>query len=50
MFLLYFLTNIVNVDPAPAGLVLLVAKLRDIVFDPIMGAISDATHSRMGRK
>jgi len=50
MFLLFFLTNVVGIEPALAGLVLLLAKLWDVVSDPIMGAISDSTHSRMGRR
>jgi GPH family glycoside/pentoside/hexuronide:cation symporter len=50
LFLLYFLTNVVGVEPALAGLVLLFPKLWDVVSDPIMGAISDVTHSRWGRR
>jgi len=50
LFLLFFLTNTVGVSPGPAGLVLLFPKLWDVVTDPVMGAISDATHSRWGRR
>ncbi|MBU2648944.1 MFS transporter, partial [bacterium] len=50
MFLLFFLTNILGVEPAIAGLALLFPKLWDVVSDPIMGAISDATRSTMGRR
>jgi GPH family glycoside/pentoside/hexuronide:cation symporter len=50
LFLLYFLTNVVGVEPALAGLVLLFPKLWDVVSDPIMGAISDVTRSRWGRR
>ncbi|MBW2593029.1 MAG: MFS transporter [Deltaproteobacteria bacterium] len=50
MFLLYFLTSVLGIEPAIAGLVLLFPKLWDVVSDPIMGAISDATKSRMGRR
>ncbi|MBN1531552.1 MAG: MFS transporter [Spirochaetes bacterium] len=49
-FLLFFLTNVVGIDPAVAGLVLLAPKLWDVVSDPIMGAISDMTSSRWGRR
>ncbi len=49
-FLLYFLTDIVGVEPALAGLMLLFPKLWDVVSDPIMGAISDRTSSRWGRR
>ena len=50
LFLLFFLTNILGVNPALAGLVLLFPKLWDVISDPIMGGISDITHSRMGRR
>ena len=50
LFLLFFLTNILGVDPALAGLVLLFPKLWDVISDPIMGGISDVTHSSIGRR
>ncbi|NHZ85380.1 MAG: MFS transporter [Planctomycetia bacterium] len=50
LFLLFFLTNILGVNPALAGLVLLFPKLWDVISDPIMGGISDVTHSRLGRR
>lgn len=49
-FLLFFLTDIVGVEPALAGLILLFPKLWDVISDPIMGAISDRTRSRWGRR
>jgi glycoside/pentoside/hexuronide:cation symporter, GPH family len=49
-FLLYFLTDIVGVEPALAGMVLLFPKLWDVISDPIMGVISDRTSSRWGRR
>ena len=50
VYLLFFLTNILGVEPALAGLALLLPKLWDVVSDPIMGGISDVTHSRIGRR
>jgi len=50
MFLLFFLINVLGVEPALAGLVLLIPKLWDVVSDPVMGAISDVTNSRWGRR
>ncbi len=50
MFLLFFLTNVVGVEPALAGVVLIFPKLWDVISDPIMGGISDVTRSRMGRR
>ena len=49
-FLLFFLTDIVGVEPALAGMVLLFPKLWDVISDPIMGVISDRTRSRWGRR
>ncbi len=49
-FLLYFMTDIVGVEPALAGLILLFPKLWDVISDPIMGVISDRTSSRWGRR
>ncbi len=50
LFLLFFLTNVLGVEPALAGLVLLFPKLWDVISDPIMGGISDITESRIGRR
>jgi len=50
LFLLFFLTNIMGVEPALAGLALLIPKLWDVISDPIMGGISDVTHSGIGRR
>jgi GPH family glycoside/pentoside/hexuronide:cation symporter len=50
MYLLFFLTNVVGVEPALAGTMLLFPKLLDVVLDPIVGAISDNTRSRFGRR
>ncbi len=50
MYLLFFLTNVVGVNPALAGTMLLFPKLLDVVLDPIMGMISDVTRSRFGRR
>jgi glycoside/pentoside/hexuronide:cation symporter, GPH family len=50
MYLLFFLTNVLGVNPALAGTMLLFPKLWDVISDPIMGAISDVTRSRYGRR
>lgn len=47
---LIFLTDVVRLAPALAGTAVLVAKLWDAVNDPLMGAISDRTRTRMGRR
>lgn len=49
-FFLYYLTDIVGLSPALAGLAFFLGKLWDGVNDPIMGVICDRTRSRFGRK
>jgi sugar (glycoside-pentoside-hexuronide) transporter len=45
-----FLTDVVGLRPALAGIVLWIGRIFDAFTDPIMGRISDATRSRMGRR
>ncbi len=47
---LVFLTNVLNISPAWAGAVIMVAKAWDAVSDPLMGILSDNTRSRFGRR
>ncbi|MBN2177079.1 MAG: MFS transporter [Demequinaceae bacterium] len=49
-FFLYYLTDLVGLPPAVAGVVLFIGKLWDGVNDPLIGALSDRTRSRHGRK
>ncbi|MGB7485433.1 MAG: MFS transporter, partial [Phormidesmis sp.] len=49
-FLLIFLTDAVGMRPAVAGSVLAVGKIWDAVNDPLVGMLSDRTHSRWGRR
>ncbi|MGG6296616.1 MFS transporter [Leptolyngbya sp. AN02str] len=50
VFLLIFFTNVAGIDPGLAGSILLVGKLWDAVNDPLVGALSDRTKSRLGRR
>lgn len=50
MFFLFYLTEAHGVSPAWAGIALLVPRLLDALADPLFGAISDRTKSRMGRR
>jgi len=50
IFYMFFMTDVVNLKPAYAGAVMLAAKVWDAVTDPVMGRITDATHSRWGRR
>ncbi len=49
-FFLYYLTDIVGMDPYLAGLAFFIGKLWDGINDPLMGILSDRTRSRLGRK
>ena len=47
---LYFLTDVAKLDPALAGLALLIGKFWDAVNDPLVGMLSDRTRTRWGRR
>lgn len=47
---LYFLTDVAKLEPALAGASLLLGKLWDAVNDPLVGALSDRTRTRWGRR
>ena len=49
-FFLFYMTEAHGISPAWAGLALLVPRIWDGITDPIMGAISDRTSSRFGRR
>jgi GPH family glycoside/pentoside/hexuronide:cation symporter len=47
---LYFLTDVAKLDPALAGLSILLGKVWDAVNDPLVGVLSDRTRTRWGRR
>lgn len=47
---LIFLTDVIKLAPGLAGTAVLVARMWDAVNDPLMGAISDRTRTRWGRR
>jgi GPH family glycoside/pentoside/hexuronide:cation symporter len=50
-FLLFYYTDVAGIDPALAGLALMVGKLTwDAINDPLFGYLSDRTRSRFGRR
>lgn len=49
-FFLFFLTDVVRLNPSLAGLVLLIGKVWDAVNDPLFGLLSDRTRTRWGRR
>ncbi|CAD2225926.1 Inner membrane symporter [Pseudoalteromonas sp. 3J6] len=48
LFLTFFYTDIFGVSPAVVGTLFLVVRVIDAVTDPIMGALTDATHTKYG--
>lgn len=49
LFLLYFYTDILGIDPFVAGFIYLIAMIWDAVIDPIVATIVDKTRTKMGR-
>lgn len=49
-FFMYYLTDLVGLDPMLAGIAFGIGMFWDAVSDPIMGLVSDRTRSRAGRK
>lgn len=48
--LLFFLTDVVGLLPALAGIALAIGRIWDAVTDPLVGYISDNTSTRWGRR
>jgi len=49
LFLLVFYTDVVGVSPAVVGTLFLVVRVFDAITDPLMGALTDRTHTRWGQ-
>lgn len=45
-----FLTDVIGLPPARAGLVLVIGKIWDAISDPLMGYLSDHTRTRYGKR
>ncbi|TGK96650.1 MFS transporter [Leptospira brenneri] len=50
IYLLKFYTEIVGLNSSLAGIALAISVIWDAISDPLMGRISDHTHSRWGRR
>lgn len=50
LFLLFFYSRVIGLDPLLAGSAIFIALLVDSVTDPLMGTISDRTNTRIGRR
>lgn len=48
-WLLLFYTDILGLTPAVAGTIMLIARVWDMIFDPVMGVLSDRTNTRWGK-
>ena len=49
LFLLYFYTDVFGLPAAAVGTMSLVTRIWDAFFDPIVGMLSDRTHTRWGK-
>jgi len=49
-YFLFFLTDVAGIRPGVAGSLLLVVRIWDGINDPLIGALSDRAHSRLGRR
>jgi Na+/melibiose symporter-like transporter len=49
LFQANFYTDVMAITPERAGFIILVARLWDAFFDPVMGVLADRTRSRWGR-
>lgn len=49
-YYLIFLTDVVQIRPGLAGLIILISKLYDALTDPLEGVISDRTRTKLGRR
>lgn len=50
LYLLFYYADIVGLSPAYVSLAIMIGNIWDAVTDPLMGFISDHTHSRLGRR
>ncbi|MBN1573046.1 MAG: MFS transporter [Deltaproteobacteria bacterium] len=50
IYYLHYLTDVMLISPALAGVAFFVSKIWDAVTDPMMGYISDRTRTRFGRR
>jgi len=48
--LLFFLVTLVKLDPFAVGALIFAGKMLDVITDPPVGALSDRTQSRFGRR
>ena len=49
LYLLYYYTDVLNIDPAVAGLIIMLPVIWDGISDPLMGWVVSRTRSRFGK-
>jgi oligogalacturonide transporter len=49
-YYLVFLTDVIRINPALAGTVILISKFYDAITDPFEGILTDRTRTRLGRR
>jgi len=49
-YFLFFLIDVVGIQPAVAGIAILIGKTWDYINDPLIGHLSDRTRTRWGRR
>jgi GPH family glycoside/pentoside/hexuronide:cation symporter len=49
LYLLYFYTDVLGLEPTTAGLIILICLVWDGVTDPVMGALASRARTRWGR-
>ena len=49
LFLMYFYTDVIGIEPVLAGTIYLVAMVWDAVTDPVIAALAERTRTRWGR-
>ncbi len=50
VFLLFFFTSVLGIQPGRAGTLILAAKLFDLVWGVVVGRVSDRSHTKWGRR
>lgn len=50
IFFLFFLTDVVKMDPAFAGFIMMIGVMWDAITDPLVGIWSDSLKSKWGRR
>jgi GPH family glycoside/pentoside/hexuronide:cation symporter len=50
LYLLFYYADIIGLSPAYVSLAIMIGNIWDAVTDPLMGFISDHTHTRLGRR